>query len=77
MRWEAIHFNSTFIECPYGSQHTSRNHANFQKTWILPLQNFRQVPDFSSAMKKKEEIEHGKCHIYIVDTKAMKEIIFK
>ena len=41
------------------------------------MQNFRQVPDFSSAMKKKEEIEHGKCHVYIVDTKAMKEIIFK
>lgn len=41
------------------------------------MQNFRQVPDFSSAMKKKKEIKHGKFHIYIVDTKATKEIVFK
>lgn len=32
---------------------------------------------FSIAMKKKKEIEHGKFHIYIVDTKATKEIVFK
>ena len=41
------------------------------------MQNFRQVPDFSSAMKKTEENEHGKFHIYIVDTKATKEIVLK